>query len=80
MKGGDIEYVIVASISGKTALKFAKQIEGARVVCVSGPPQWDCKMGGQKMALHSRRARLESLGVQIVDRAPTTLAGGFCGL
>lgn len=41
---GDIEAVVVASVSGKTSVKVAEQLRkrGLRmkVICVSGPPSW----------------------------------------
>jgi len=41
---GDIEAVVVASVSGKTSVEVAKQLKkrGPRmkVICVSGPPSW----------------------------------------
>ncbi len=71
---GNINYLIVASISGRTAIRFAEKAGKAKVVCVPGPPQWDCEMGGGRWPYipEDVRARLEELGVQIVDRAPTT--------
>lgn len=66
-----IKYVIVASTSGETALKFAKALEGkAKVVSVSGLPyrrewklEWPCLKSGYQR-------ELEKFGVAIIDRAP----------
>ncbi len=82
LKRGDLKYVIVASITGETALKIGERLKSeeldARVVCVSGPPQWDCEIRGRRWPYirDDIRRKLEELGVVIVERAATTLAGG----
>lgn len=79
---GDIKYIIVASITGETALKIATRIKDlqldAKVICVSGPPQWDCEMMGRKWPYIQGeiRKKLKDLNVEIVERAAVTLAGG----
>jgi len=79
---GDIKFVIVASITGETALKIANRIKdldlNVKVVCVSGPPQWDCEMRGRiwPYIQGEIREKLKELNVEIVERAATTLAGG----
>ena len=49
---GDIKFVTVASITGETSLKIAERIKysnlDVKVICVSGPPQWDCETRGRK--------------------------------
>lgn len=66
-----IKYVVVASISGETALNFARVLVGkASVICVSGAPyrrewklEWPC-------IKPEYRTKLEKLGVPIMDTAP----------
>jgi hypothetical protein len=72
VKEKDIEAVVVASNSGRTALKLAKRLQAAslkiKMVCVTGPPSWE--EYGYEMPLLKRKERqeLEKLGVQIVDQ------------
>ena len=66
-----IRIVVVASTSGRTALKFARAVGGkAKIFCVSESPyrresseKWPCMDP-------SLRVELEKLGVQIVDKVP----------
>lgn len=67
-----MEYLIIASTSGKTALKFAEvlKVKKITVICVSEPPsrkifgdQWPCI--NPKM-----KKKLEALGVVVIDRVP----------
>lgn len=66
-----IRIVVVASTSGKTALKFAKVVgRKAKVFCVSESPyrrEWGEKWPCMDPNL---RVELEKLGVQIIDRIP----------
>lgn len=68
----DVKAIVVASISGKTAIKLAECLKerglGVKTVCVSGPPSWE-KYPEYKFPLISeeRRSKLKALGVQIVD-------------
>jgi len=68
----DIEAIVVASISGKTAIQLAECLKGrglgVKIVCVSGPPSWE-KYPEYKFPLigAERRNRLNGLGVQVVD-------------
>lgn len=75
---GDVKHVIVASITGRTALKVAEGLKGTAVsvVCVSGCPSW--------LVMHSveypfvrgeTREKLERLNVVIVDKTPSTMSG-----
>lgn len=75
---GDIKCVVVASISGQTALKFVEELKGLDVfvVCVSGFPGWlnihDLEYPFVKGEI---RERLEKLNVSIVDKTPSSLSG-----
>jgi len=70
-KEGDIQAIVVASMSGRTAIKVAECLKAAglevKVVCVTGPPSWE--QYGYEMPLlkPQERAKLEQLGVAIVD-------------
>jgi len=68
LRDGDLSTLVVASTTGRTALKFAQQIgpELVRIICVSDPPQADCYPG----ITPENRKLLETLGVLIVDRVP----------
>lgn len=72
-KEGGIEAVVVASISGRTAVRIAEILRRRRlqtkVVCVSGPSSWE-RWPQYKFPLISKSERrlLESLRVEIVDR------------
>jgi len=71
LKGGGINQVVVASTSGETAAKFARNLKGkAEIICVSEAPyrrergtRWPCLK--QKF-----RKELDRLGAAIIDRAP----------
>jgi hypothetical protein len=72
LKENRMEYIIIASTSGKTALKFAEALrrEKIKIICVSEPPsrkifgdQWPCIDPEIKR-------KLEALGVIVVDRVP----------
>ena len=73
-KEGGIEAVVVASVSGRTAVKIAETLKGqsleTKVVCVSGPPSWERDAPQYKFPLiaNEERKRLETLRVQIVDQ------------
>jgi hypothetical protein len=60
--------VIVASTSGKTAIRFAEKLssESVRLICVSDPPSAD----GYPGIKPRNRKKLTSLGIEIVDRVP----------
>lgn len=72
VKDGDIESVVVASISGRTAIKlaenFLKENIKTRIICVSGPPSWE-KYPEYEMPLikAKERKRLKDLGVSVID-------------
>ncbi|MBS7649416.1 hypothetical protein KEJ17_07245 [Candidatus Bathyarchaeota archaeon] len=72
LKVNEIEYLIIASTSGKTALKFAEALKNKKikVICVSEPPsrkifgdQWPCINPETKN-------KLEALGADVIDRIP----------
>jgi uncharacterized protein len=74
VREGDIEAVVVASVSGKTAANIAENLKSQRLetktVCVSGPPTWKKDAPQYKFPLISNkeRERLEALRVGIVDK------------
>ena len=78
-KEGDIQAIVVASVSGRTAIKVAERLKAAglevKVVCVTGPPSWE--QYGYEMPLlkPKERARLEQLGVAIVDQVEEPFRG-----
>ena len=87
LEGGNIHYVVVASISGSTALKMAEALKdlGVNVVCVSLPP-W-CKeinpsgpMSVYPSVKDDIRAKLKELNVTIVDRVVSPFDVGDCSL
>lgn len=69
---GDIEVIIVASISGKMAIKVAEHLKERnlkiKVVCISGPPSWE-KYPEYKFPLikEEERKKLNELGVPVID-------------
>jgi hypothetical protein len=71
-KEGDIEAVIVASISGDTSVKVAEQLKKSRlnikVVCVTGPSSWQ-KYPQYKFPLikEEERKKMDTLGIQVID-------------
>jgi hypothetical protein len=69
LRQGDIKTVVVASSSGKTAIKLAQGIKDkARVICVSDPPR---AIGKESPGISpEHKAELESLGVEIIDYMP----------
>ncbi len=74
LQEGDIKHVIVASITGETALRLARALSGIQVVCVSGPPSWG-EIGGRRWPFVQGEIRkeLEARGVKIVEAALSTL-------
>ena len=71
-KEGDIEAVIVASISGNTSVKVAEQLKksglNTKVVCVTGPSSWQ-KYSQYKFPLirEEERDKMDALGIQVID-------------
>jgi len=78
IKEGDIKYAVVASISGKTALRLAQELKGldVSVVCVSGFPGWLTIHEIKHPFIRGEiRERLEKLKVPIVETTPSALSG-----
>jgi len=78
IKEGDVKHVVVASISGKTALKFAEELRGTgvSVVCVSGYAGWVTQGGVEYPFVRGEVGeKLEKLKVAIVDRTPSAFSG-----
>lgn len=69
--------LIVASISGQTALKVKKELAGipTPIICVTGSPSWQ-NYPEYKLPLipAPTRAKLEKAGVVIVDSVPSSLS------
>jgi hypothetical protein len=68
----DIDAVIVASISGRTAIKVAKHLKERnlkiKAVCVSGPPSWEMYPEYKfPLIKEKERKKLKELEVQIID-------------
>jgi len=77
-KEGNITTIVVASISGHTALRVAEELKelGIPVVCVSGFPGWSTLHGIEyPFVKKETRERLEKLNVPIVDKMPSALSG-----
>lgn len=77
VKQGDIGHIVVASISGKTALRAAQELGSLNIsiVCVSGPPSWSIfEEYDYPMVKGETRKKLEDLNVKIVDKTPSTLS------
>jgi len=78
VKDGDVKHVVVASISGRTALRVAEELKTLEVsvVCVSGCPSWLVMSGVEYPFVRGEvRNKLERLNVTIVDKTPSTLSG-----
>jgi len=78
VKEGDVKHVVVASISGRTALRFAEELRGVgvSVVCVSGYAGWVTQHGVEYPFVRGEvRKKLERLKVAIVDRTPSAFSG-----
>ena len=71
LEAGGIRKVIVASASGETAAKFARNLKDkAELICVSEAP-YRRERGEEWPCLKQRfRRELERLGVAVIDRAP----------
>ena len=73
----EIKVVVVASISGQTALKAKKELRAISipVVCVTGSPSWQ-NFAEYKLPLipAPTRIELEKAGVVIVDSVPSSLS------
>jgi uncharacterized protein len=73
-KDGDIEAVVVASVSGGMAVKVAESLKAlaleTKVVCVTGPPSWqkDAPQYQFPLVAEKERKKLRSLHVELVDQ------------
>jgi len=70
---GGIKHIIVASLSGNTALQLAEAIKGldVQLVCVTGPPHYP---DSDKVTKENRK-RLNELSVKVVDKTPSPFEG-----
>jgi len=78
VREGNVTHVVVASISGQTALRVAEELKelGIPVVCVSGFPGWGAQHGVEyPFVKKETKERLEELNVPIIDKMPSTLSG-----
>jgi len=73
VREGGLNHAVVASLSGKTAIKLAEAIKGldVQLVCVTGPPHYP---NSDKVTMENRK-RLTELGVKIVDKTPSPFEG-----
>jgi len=78
IKEGDVDFIIVASITGQTALKVAKSLKkGKTSICVSGCPSWqtfgeiDQRVKKHPFIDEGTRKQLIELGVKVVDNIPS---------
>jgi hypothetical protein len=71
LEAGDLQTVVVASSTGKTAIELAEGIKGrARVLCVSDPP-WAVRQFPESPGIsQENRTQLEALGVEVIDDVP----------
>jgi uncharacterized protein len=73
-KDGDIKAVIVASVSGRMAVKIAESLKAlgleTKVVCVTGPPSWqkDAPQYLFPLIAEKERRKLKALRVELVDQ------------
>ena len=75
--GGEASVLIVASISGQTALAAADKMKDLSIpiVCVTGSPSWQNLPEYQFPLIPlERRSELEDTGVAIVDSVPSSLS------
>ncbi len=71
LERGGPSHLVVASISGRTALRFARIVAqmDVSVVCVTGPPSWDVFPEYESPRPEAGiRRQLEELGATVVDR------------
>jgi hypothetical protein len=76
--GGGPKHVVIASISGRTALRFAQALprKELNIVCVSGPPSWQLWREYQGVCpVPEVKQQLEGLGVVVVDRTVSLMDG-----
>lgn len=76
-EGNEAAALIVASISGQTALKVGKKLAGISlpVICVTGSPSWQNYPDYElPLVPAATRTELEKAGVIIVDSVPSSLS------
>jgi hypothetical protein len=69
--------IVVASTSGKTALKFANAIRNTRIICVSESAyrkEWGYEYPCMDLKI---KEELEKMGVIVIDRTPYILHGNI---
>ena len=67
--------IVVASTSGKTALKFANAIRNTRIICVS-ESAYRKEWGYEYPCINPKiKEELEKMGVIVIDRTPYILHG-----
>ena len=70
LASGGPKHLVIASVSGRTALRFARALprEELNIVCVSGPPSWQLYREYQGVCpVPEVKQQLEALGVVVVD-------------
>jgi len=72
LKLGDIRSIVVASCTGKTAIKVAETLQKSKIkanlICVTGPQEYWRRTYPQNPLLgEPQRNKLENLGVKIID-------------
>jgi len=79
VKQGDLTYVVVASNSGKTALKLAEALRDMKVkiICVTESPQRLDLEAQWPILTKENRKRLKELGIVIVENIPYA---SFCSV
>src|SRR3972149_11868395 len=71
LEAGGPSHLVVASISGRTAFRLARDVAmpGLSIVCVTGPPAWDVYPQYESPRPEPAiRRQLEELGGTVVDR------------
>lgn len=71
----DIKDILVASISGRTALETAAVLDGMnkRIICVSGSPSWK-DYYEFPLIRHKNKKALMKAGIEILENVPSTLS------
>ncbi|OGL43510.1 MAG: hypothetical protein A2161_20590 [Candidatus Schekmanbacteria bacterium RBG_13_48_7] len=71
----NIKDVLVASISGQTALYAAKEFEGLnqRIICVSGSPSWKEHFDFPLIPENNKKKLIES-GIVVLENLPSTFS------
>jgi hypothetical protein len=78
LASGGPKHVVIASLSGCTALRFAEAVprKELSIVCVSGPPSWQLYREYQGVCpVPEVKQKLAELGVTVVDRMLSLVDG-----